>query len=372
MGVTVTFAINNAGPDPAIDIPLVFTDSSGVLTAPTWTCAACTPSGGRGTPSGTVSLAPGRSATVTVVARPTPGLSGTFPVVVGVAPPASAFDRSTADDTRTVRITLAPPPPAAADLSAALLVSPDDSRPDCAAEGLVPGCRVRATLTLINDGAAATDSLPLVFTVRRGLRGAAWTCTATTGSTCVATKGPGLPDGEVVALAPGGSIAVTVTGRLAPGLVGSLPVSAGAVDPASETRFVATTSSTLVPRVRLDYAPEPFSALAIGATDSFVMAFRNLGPSVVPDLEVVAEPMQSMMANFWDCEAEPGATCGSGDVGSISDVASLAPGSAIVYTMNLTGVAPPVTGEQILVQIRSLTTDILIGDDLVVRRGDTP
>lgn len=342
--LVVAFTVANRGDAPAVDVPLVFRDPAGALFAPSWTCtadpgSACSRAGASGLPTGTVSLAPDGTATVTVTASPAPGLYGPVQVAAGVAAPET--DPTPGDDIRTTTL------PLTGDLVSTLTVEPDDPRFECSGASLVPGCDVRATLTIANGGPVAAVAVPVAFAVRQGWRRAAWSCTAAGGSSCPATKADGLPSGSAVTVEPGGSVTFTITGRLAPGLTGSLPVTGGielpaGLDPTPDDA-VATVTAPLEPRVFLAFLPSPRPfVLPPGASGTLSLTFGNLGPSTVFDLAIEATPPASLTADSWSCTPGPGATCGTGGAGTISDVAGLAPGSAVVYVLDLT--SPPNSG----------------------------
>jgi uncharacterized repeat protein (TIGR01451 family) len=106
------------------------------------------------------------------------------------------------------------------------------------------GAPLAYTITVANDGPAASPSTTVIDTFPSAFLSPAWTCTAFGGATCEAANAGNLM--TMANLPAGGSVVYAVTGTVAAGTTGTIGNSALAVVGAPATDPVGTNNSVLV------------------------------------------------------------------------------------------------------------------------------
>ena len=278
-GVTYTIVVTNDGPSGVANAAVTDSlPSAAAFAVVGWTCSAssgssCTATGnGNTTRGGTVSLLAGGTATykltgnIRASAQP-----GTLTNTVSVTPPTGVTDPNPANNTATDTDTIAAPQ---ADLS----ITNSDGITQVA-----PGTTgVKYTILVTNNGpsgvtsATLTDALPSAsrFTVT------AWTCAASSGSTCTATGNGGTRSGSI-SLLSGGIATYSLTGNIpsnaptgASTNSATIAVPAGVTDP-NPANNTATDTDT-IGRGTVSFT----SATSPGTLTGTTLAFGNRSGNV--------------------------------------------------------------------------------------------
>jgi uncharacterized repeat protein (TIGR01451 family) len=185
-------------------------------------------------------------------------------------------------------------------------------------------------------GAVVADAAPL------GLSGVGWTCSATTGSACLATNGLGSIN-TTVDLANGGVATFLVSGTVA-GPAGSLVNTASATVPVTMTdRRLGNNSATDVDTVLVRTADLSITKtrtagpVVAGGTVQYTITVNNPAGSNSPvTAATVADllPAASLSGAAWTCSATGGSACAASGTGSISTPVTLAIGGTATFTLN--------------------------------------
>ena len=218
--VTYTIVVRNAGPHTANGAAVLDTLPA-PLTGATWTCAAspgssCTPSGAGGI-SDTVVLPSSGTVTYTLDAVVDPAATGVLANTASVTPPAGVTDPVLADNTATDTNALTP--------HADLAISKSDS-----ADPVLSRDSLTYTLQVTNLGPSVSPSMTLLDP----LPGALGFVSVSPGSPACAFSAPDVSC-ALGPLAPLASAQVTietlVTPQPVPGILNSVTVTGGAIDP---------------------------------------------------------------------------------------------------------------------------------------------
>jgi uncharacterized repeat protein (TIGR01451 family) len=199
--LSYSIVVSNDGPTFA---PATVSDPlpPGVLGA-SWTCTASAGS----------FCAPGGSGAISDAAKLLPGGTVTY-TLMGILDPAAPA--GTLANTATVAVN-GDPNPANDSATDTDLVTPVDDLSATLSDGqttATPGQPLTYAIAVANAGPSTSLTATVFDGVPPELLGAAWTCTAAPGSTCTAA-GTGNIDDQVQ-LAPGGSLAYTLTGTVDP------------------------------------------------------------------------------------------------------------------------------------------------------------
>lgn len=181
--VTYTIVVNNAGPSSAPSVTVV-DNLSPDLTDATWTCAAssgssCAAASGAGSINTNVNLRAGGTATFTLRARVRSTATGVVNnVATAFTDPTVADPDSSNNDSGDIPVTLFP--------QAGVAIAKTNG-----VNAVTPGLPVTYTIVVNNGGPSAASGVTVSDVIPSQLTNAAWTCTATAGSSCGAASGNG-------------------------------------------------------------------------------------------------------------------------------------------------------------------------------------
>ena len=216
---------------------------------------------------------------------------------------------------------------------------------------VVPGQTVAYTITASNRGpfprtgtapVAVSDPMPAT------LSSVTWTCTATAGSTCVASGSGSLS--TVANLAVGGSATYVVTGTLSPSFTGTLSNTATVSPPTGIPELTpldntVTALATAAPRADLSITKTDGTFTATpGASTTYTIVASNAGPSTVTAAPITDALPVGATGGTWTCVAGSGATCGAASGAlPLASTATLPPGTSATYTA-VVAISPTATG----------------------------
>ena len=155
----------------------------------------------------------------------------------------------------------------------------------------VPGLTVTYTIVVSNAGPAAASGASLVDVLPPELTDAAWTCSASPGSSCPAS-GTGSINAPIDVLV-GGTATFSLTARVVPSAIGTVANRAIAVAPAGAVDPLATNNSAvdidvLEPQADLSLAKtDAQDPVAAGGPLTYVLTLANAGPSDSAGMTVV-------------------------------------------------------------------------------------
>ena len=327
-----TIRVTNTGPSTATNAAVVDT-LPGALTNVAWTCSAtvgssCAAASGTNTLNTAVTLASGGVATYLVNATIDANATGTLANTVRVTPPALFTDVDSSNEVATDTDTLG----RIADVS----ITKTDG-----ASTAVPGTPIQYTIVASNAGpSSATADVTDAFSA--ALTGATWTCSATTGSSCLAGTGSGAIATKVTLLA-NGKATFLIDALIAPSATGdlvnaaSIVSEAGTLDPDSSNDS-ATDTNTLTPVADLvSTKTNGSTTLVSGMPTTYTITVTNKGPSRATSVRVVDALPASLLNAAWNCTATPSSTCNNASgLGSVNTTVDLAPNGVATFVVNAT------------------------------------
>jgi uncharacterized repeat protein (TIGR01451 family) len=298
-----TITVANAGPSDATGVVIDDSLPSGAAGA-TWTCTAapgssCGAASGSGAISTTVDLSAAGSATFEVTMQAGP-VAGTLNNSVQATVPAGIIDPDSSNNS-------------AADTDA-LVFTADLAVTKTASAPLVAiGQSVTYTVAVANSGPDAASGVTVLDTLPAGLGNPAWTCSATPGSSCVASG-----TGDIstsVDVASGGSVTFTVTAVATPASAGTIVNTATAVvgpdtiDP-DPTNNTASASVAIDPTATLAIEKTAsVTAAQPGDTFSYDILVSNAGPARRDGVVISDAVPPGLVAQTWTCAGSGGAVC---------------------------------------------------------------
>ena len=334
---TYTVTVTNAGPSRATGATLTDAVPAGA-TGFGWTCAASIgstcPANGTGALAALLDLAPGGTATFTIVADIAAAATGTLVNTATVTPPGDTTDPTPANDSATDTDTLTP----ATDLS----VAKDDGLTDA-----VPGQSVTYTIAVDNAGPSDAVGATVTDLVPAALSGVTWTCTVSGPGSC-----PAGGSGDIAAsvdLPVGSTATFLLTGTIDPAATGTLANTvtvapgSGATDP-DPSDDSATDTDNLTPTADLSVTKTDGATTAIpGLPITYDVVVSNAGPSFVTGASVGDVFPAALTGATWTCTATAASTCPGGGSGDITATVDLAPGGSATFTIDAV-VDPAATG----------------------------
>lgn len=328
--VIYTITVTNNGPSAVTGASVVDTLPAG-LTNATWNCLAssgssCGAANGTGSINTTVNLANGGAATFTLTATVAGNALGTLTNTASVATPAGTSDptpgNNSASDTDTV-------------------ISRSDLRISKTANPVqpIPGSTFNYTIVVTNDGPSPVTGATVTDTIPALLTNVTWTCTASSGSSCVTANGTGNIN-ATVNLANGGTATFTITASVPTNATGTVTNTAnvtapsGVTDPDSNNNS-STVISTLQPRSDLSITKVAnTSVIRAGDQLTYTITAINNGPSAASGV-VVTDPLPSGVSlvsatsTKGSCTGTTTVTC------NIGTLAATAPDNTAVITIKI-------------------------------------
>ncbi|MBK6798618.1 MAG: DUF11 domain-containing protein [Acidobacteria bacterium] len=350
-GATATFTLI-AQISPSVNDTLI---NPAFITSATWTCVAsagssCGAANGAGNIASTVSLLPGGTATYTVTAQINPAAVGTLVNTATVTPPQGppvTTDPNPGNNSSTDTDTPAP----VADLS---VTKTDGSTVYTA------GTNAVYTMVVSNNGpsnitnATVTDTLPAG---QVNVAGASWTCLATAGSFCVPGGSGNIA--TTINLIVGGSATFTYTVPVLAGSTGNLTNTVtvappnGATDP-NHNNNTASDTDMPFPQADLGIVKTGPATYTPGATVVYTIVATNNGPSTINGGTVTDLFPAAITAASWTCNASAGSSCTlpNGN-GNINTTVNLLPAGTATFSVTAQ-INPTATGN--LVNTATVTT----------------
>lgn len=328
--VVYEIVVTNAGPSTAVDA-LLSDSVPSVLGGVTWTCRSsggrCAPSSGSDDPSTFLTLAPGASATVRVVATIDSAATGTLANTATATPKTGETDTDPigqSDNSSTDRRTI--------DSRADLSVTKTHSG------SLVPGQRGTWTIVVTSAGpsfvtdAVVTDVLPAELTDGR------WTCAVDGPGSCGSASGAG-SIATTVSLGTTGVATFVLSALIDPTSTGLVQNVASVVLPPATTdpdptRNTATDSGPAVPTADLRISKRHEGELVPGSYATYLIDVTNSGPSAVNGA-TVRDTLPGVFSDAsWTCDAASPNSCADvAGTGSIGSSVSLRPGATATYRL---------------------------------------
>jgi uncharacterized repeat protein (TIGR01451 family) len=302
---TYTITVSNSGPSTATSVAVADPIPTG-FTSFTWS------GNGHTNVSGAIndtvaSLAPGASVTYTLTAGIDPAATGSL---VNTATVTAANDTGSGNNSSSDTDTLTPEN----DVS----ISNTDN-----ALTAVPGPSTIYTITVGNAGPSTATNIAVTDTVPAGAS-FIWSGNGHTNMS-------GAINDTVASLAPGASVVYTLVAQIDPSATGSLTNTA-TVSAANDTNSINNSGSdtdTLTPQndVSITNTDSVTSAVP-GAATTYTITVSNNGRSTATNI-AVADPIPDGVTSFiWSGNGHSNVS------GAINDtVASLAPGTSVVYTL---------------------------------------
>lgn len=195
------------------------------------------------------------------------------------------------------------------------------------------------TIVAGNSGPDAADGATVVDYFATDLT-CSWSCTGAGGAACRAAG-----DGHVVdapLLPVGGTATYTANCLVDPAATGTVDNTVaiwpplGTADP-TQANNGASESTNLFPEadVGIDKT-NSMNEVASGSTVVYEIAVWSFGPSAVTGVTVSDVIPPELESCTWSCDADDGATCTAGGIGSIDDAVSLPAMSWMLYTVTCT------------------------------------
>jgi uncharacterized repeat protein (TIGR01451 family) len=342
-GITYRLTMVNDGPGTATNIQIVDSKNSG-LSSWSWTCSAGT---GATCPSGTSTAQTGNiNHTVPSLAS---GATATFNVTAVVS--SSAAINSTIANTVSSPTTAGLAGPITTPPAVNIYVRAPDlvavSKTVSTTSNVGPGTVLTYTVNVRNDGPGTASGATIRDQLDSSLINSSWTCTASTGSSCVTPSAFPTPTNaaagalvsQTVNLANGGTARLVITATVKSGVAAGYKINnTGEVfsptDPVtnSNNKIISPQISVVVPTFTLAKTAS-VSTIGKGRTMSFTITAGNSGGGVVTALVTDAMPLganafASTPVPSWTCTGTCPATSGTGN---ISQTVTLGPSQTARY-----------------------------------------
>ncbi|MFN0108247.1 MAG: hypothetical protein ACKVZH_05270 [Blastocatellia bacterium] len=330
---TYSIVVTNNGPIAATGATV--TDVlPATLSSATWTCVAsagssCGAAVGTGNINATVSLLVNGTATFSLTAQTSSTATGTLTNTATVATPSGMADPNQANNSSTVaRFYEA--------LHDMAITKTNNTNT------LVPGTQTTYTIVVTNSGPSAAVGAHVKDIMPAGLVIGAWTCAASSGSSCGQASGTVNID-TTVSLLPGGTATYTVNATVASTATGTLTntatvtAAAGTTDPNTANNS-ATDTDALAPTSDLSITKSNnTTVVTAGSQVTYTINVLNNGPSAVTGAAVVDTLPTKLTNATWACLASSGSSCeATSGAGSINTTVNLANGGNATFTITAT------------------------------------
>ena len=337
--VTYTVTAGNAGPNAATGATVADTFPASLTC--TWTCVGagggtCAASG-VGNINDTVNLPNGASVTYTASCSISAAATGTLSNTATVTAPAGVTDPTPGNNSATDSDTLA--------ASADLAITKTDGVTTATAGGSVTYTIAASNAGPSNaPGATVADTFPASETCT-------WTCVGAGGGTCTASGSGNI--NNTVNLPSGGSVTYTASCAVSAAATGTLSNTAtvsapgGVTDP-TPCNNSATDSDTLTRSADVAVSISDARQYVMrGETLNYSIVVANAaGPSQVQASVLDALPAE-LASGSWVCTPTgSGAACAAGTGNTLSDTATLPPGTQVTYVYS--AVVQPTVSETIV------------------------
>ncbi|MDQ3012209.1 MAG: DUF11 domain-containing protein [Acidobacteriota bacterium] len=328
--VTYTITATNNGPS-AVTGASVTDTLPATLTNATWTCTAsigssCGQANGSGSIATTVNLASGGTATYTLTATVANDALGSLSNTASIATPAGAGDPTASNNSATDTDTVI----GRSNLRVTKTATP--AQP-------IPGSTVTYTIVVTNDGPSPVTGATVNDPIPSPLTDAAWTCTASSGSSCGLAAGTGNIS-TTVNLANGGTATFTLTAKIPANTTGPITNTAtaapptGVIDPDSSNNSGSVTSTTQPSSDLSVTKTANASTVRAGDEVTYTINVRNNGPSDAPG--VVVTDVLPAGVNFVSASSTKGSCSGTTTVTcNIGLLTAAAPDNTAVVTLKI-------------------------------------
>ena len=328
--ITYTIVVTNNGPGN-VSGASVIDNPPASLGSVAWTCVAtagssCGSASGSGAISSTVTLLAAGTATYTMNAVVSATATGNVDNTATVAVPVGNTDPVPGNNSVTDSHTLVP----LADLSITKTDGVSTVRPNGA---------LVYTIKVTNAGPSAVTGATVVDVPGSNSVAGLWSCSATSGSSCVAASGSGVLN-TTVNLAVGG-VATYTTNATVPGSALGTVDNTVTVTPPAGTDDVVTANNTasdsdvIIPVADLSITKnDGVTTVAPGQTNQYTIVVSNAGPSLVNNATVIDTLPATMTGLAWKCTA---GACGTASgTGALNTTVSLVAGGSATYLTTVT------------------------------------
>jgi uncharacterized repeat protein (TIGR01451 family) len=328
--VTYTITVGNAG--PSVVSGATISDSvPAVLLDVHWACSAspgssCTAMG-VGSINDTVSVLVGGTLVYTLTGPVDGGATGSLVNTASATPPAGVTDPNTTNNAATDTDTL--------ERHTDLSVTKTDGQTEA-----VPGQPITYAIVVSNAGPSVATGATVDDTLPAVLMGAAWTCTASPGSSCGVAGAGSIHD--TVSLLVGGTATYALTATVDGAATGMLvntatvAVAAGTTDP-DPANNSATDTDTLTPSADVSVTKADGQATAVpGQPVTYTIVVSNAGPSMAHGATVTDTLPAALTGATWTCTASSGSYCAPSGNGSINEIVHVWIGGTVTYLLMAT------------------------------------
>lgn len=337
--VTYSISIDHSGSSQAAGVTVEDIPPAALVDV-TWTCqpangSACTASGSDDLLD-VVTLSPGGRLVYLLSGTVASDASGTLYNIASLTIPEGAVDSNSSNDADGDSTDIE----VVTDLSLSLSAAPPI---------FVPGEAAGYTVVVHNRGPADVLGARLQMAAPTALLEAAWTCTASQGSSCAAAGGDGDPI-TAVDLLVNGSATFRLDGLLDPAADGEITASAQVSPPTGVLDLdlsdnQASLGHDLQPTAALSLEiDDGFETAVPGSTVHYTLEVHNDGPSSA--LGVSVESLSpSSLGCLWTCRASGGASCAAGPLsGDLAQSIDLPAAGQLTYDGHC-DIAAEATGE---------------------------
>lgn len=339
--LTYTITVTNAGPSDAVATTVSDSLPSQLSGAGfTWTCVASAGStcaaSGAGDITDTADILAGGTLTYTATGTAPANLTGQLSNTATVTPPSGTTDTGCTPRCSTTHNN--PPNP---EVGLAITKAASSTSYE-------PGQKLTYTVTVTNAGPSNATGATISDPLPAALQGAgfAWTCVASTGSSCTASGKGGITD--TVDVAAGGNVTYKVIGTVPDRTATPITNTATVMRPpgtddagcdpsctatATVTRRAAATNPTVKLAITKTSTPHPY---APGQKLTYTVTVTNAGPANAIHAKVSDKLPKALVGKgfTWICRPSTGSTCTAKGSGDIRDTVTIRVNGRVTYTVS--------------------------------------